>query len=76
MPLCPFYGKQANPLIRALMPTGGNRCALITEAHTPCKLELEGDQAPQLENCEMNGSARAVTIAGYHEDAPQREYPD
>jgi hypothetical protein len=48
--LCPFYGYVASTALRVLMPSGGNQCALITDAHSPCKQELAGKPL-HLETC-------------------------
>lgn len=62
---CPFYGHSAAQLIRTLMQTSGNRCALITEAHSPCRMEI-AHQEPDLEKCEFNGSGRAIRLRYVH----------
>lgn len=37
-PACPFYGVA---LMRGvLVPSGGNQCALVTTAHSPCTMEI------------------------------------
>ena len=64
MPRCPFYGKHAVPLIQVLVEQGGNECALITASYSPCRVEMAGG-APDLENCELNGSRAALDFAGY-----------
>jgi hypothetical protein len=53
---CPFYGAAiAAPhgVVPVLMPSGGNQCALITGAHSPCRMEIEGD-APAWGECQRN----------------------
>lgn len=42
---CPFYGRALWESITApflLVDTRGNQCALITDAHSPCAMEIEG----------------------------------
>ena len=65
---CPFYGHAVafvNGTHPVMMETGGNQCALITGAHSPCRMELEGDPA-QWEKCkrnpENNGTGYDLTI--------------
>lgn len=48
---CKFYGHAA--AIGTLFPTGGNQCALVTNAHAPCRMEMEG-QEPNWERCPLN----------------------
>ena len=62
---CKFYGKSAHDFLRILVPSGGNQCALVANRHAPCKLEIDGDAHPELENCEWCGSARAIEIAKF-----------
>lgn len=38
---CRFFGM--NGMFGRLVPTGGNQCGLITTAHSPCKMELNGN---------------------------------
>ena len=46
--ICPFYGRAYFEGVRGgplppfvLYPTFGNQCALITDRHSPCVLEVE-----------------------------------
>lgn len=51
---CRFYGK-SNLIfqrMRALHSTGGNQCALIFDAHSPCRMEIEGE-TPDEEVCPL-----------------------
>jgi hypothetical protein len=54
---CPFY---AVALVlphdgsgAVLIPIGGNRCGLVTSAHAPCAMEMEG-HAPDWIACPRN----------------------
>jgi hypothetical protein len=76
---CPFYGKSAHEFLRILVPSGGNQCALITNRYAPCKLEIAGDPAPELERCELAGSRQAIEFAKFDNSgtAPGvTNYPD
>lgn len=57
MSCCRFYGRHALRQVHELVDTHGNQCALIFEAHSPCRMEDAG-QEPDLERCELNGSLR------------------
>ena len=61
---CKFYGAAAAAVLNTLIESGGNQCALITEAHAPCRMETAGLD-PDLEACELNGSARAIAFAEF-----------
>lgn len=46
---CPFYGHSmffniVLPPRFLLIDSGGNQCALITDAHSPCMLEINGQE--------------------------------
>ena len=64
MARCKFYGCAAVKLIKALVPTGGNQCALVTTAHAPCRMEIDGEE-PRLEECELNGCRAALEFSGF-----------
>lgn len=53
---CPFYGVSlfVLPGGPVLVPTPGNRCALITSAHSPCWMEIGENAAPDWETCPRN----------------------
>lgn len=70
---CPYYGKSSPPGNFGIVPTGGNQCALITEAHSPCRMEIKGD-APDFEHCELKGSARQADVDGKVAAALQQEF--
>jgi hypothetical protein len=72
---CPFYGKHAIPLMRALIDQHGNQCALITGAYAPCRMELAG-ASPDLEKCEFAGSDRAIEFAEFRQMPANTRYPD
>jgi hypothetical protein len=61
---CPFYGMHAIPSAAALMGSGGNQCALITDSYAPCRLEIDG-RLPILEDCEFHGSGVAIDFARF-----------
>lgn len=77
---CPFSGKHAVPLMNLLVTSQGNQCALITSSYAPCRLEMEGDPAPDLGNCEWKNSQRAVAFAQFEtrhmHDTADHHYPD
>jgi hypothetical protein len=51
---CPFYGVTLVVLdTPALVPSRGNQCALITEAHAPCAMEICGE-IPEWRECLRN----------------------
>jgi hypothetical protein len=39
---CPFYGKGAGIITSEITATGGNQCALIITAYSPCAMEILG----------------------------------
>jgi hypothetical protein len=60
-PDCPFYAhsiikvlsRSARPWL--IIPTpSSNACALITDAHSPCRMEVEEDAAPDWNRCIRN----------------------
>jgi len=51
---CPFYGKCALPLARAVVPQGGNQCALVLTAFSPCVMEVDEKKAPDWPTCPRN----------------------
>jgi hypothetical protein len=57
-----------------LIPQHGNECALITTAYAPCRMEIAGD-TPDLQRCELAGSARAIDFASFDTIAAA-SYPD
>lgn len=76
---CMFYGKSAHEFLKILVPSGGNQCALITNRHAPCKLEIAGDPAPELERCEFTGCRNAIEFAKFDESGTTPgvvKYPD
>jgi hypothetical protein len=70
---CPFYGKAAVPLMRVLIPHQSNQCALMTRSTEPCRMEIFGE-SPDLANCELHGTGRALDLASYTNAASS--YPD
>ena len=66
---CPFYGYS---LIfgtvhgTLLVPWAGNRCALITEAHSPCAMETVEGRAPNWVICPRNPEFLAMA---YHTES-------
>lgn len=81
--MCPFYGFAALPTRRVLANCGGNRCAIITDANAPCRMEIDG-KPPELENCVFNGTGQAEQFATFERHLFTRErnmftssdYPD
>ncbi len=53
---CPFYGKCAAPLMKTVVSTGGNQCALVTESFAPCIMETLALKPPNWATCQRNGS--------------------
>lgn len=54
---CPFYGVslvQYTTFSPIFMPAGGNRCVLITSAHSPCWMEVSENAAPDWAQCPRN----------------------
>jgi hypothetical protein len=65
---CPFYGyafahatadEERRFFGAALIASGGNRCALVTNAHSPCAMETAGTD-PSWQHCGRNPSAEAA----------------
>jgi hypothetical protein len=67
---CKFYGCAAVTKLRVLVPTGGNQCALITESHAPCRMEVHLKKPPVLEECELYCSRRALEFDGFTIENP------
>lgn len=64
-PSCPFYGVALHVNqhdFRVLIPSGGNQCALITSAHSPCWMEVAEDRAPDWAQCPRNPEFVALNI--------------
>jgi hypothetical protein len=78
--ICPFYGYAALPNRKVLVSSGGNQCALITDAHAPCRMEQDG-QHPELEHCIFNGTGHAIDYAQFERHVVSlrngsSDYPD
>lgn len=73
---CPFYGKHAVPEMKMMVGQSGNQCALVTSHFAPCTLEMAGDPAPRLENCEWEDSQRARDFVLFENRRQQVVYPD
>jgi hypothetical protein len=71
---CPYYGKSALLLIQKLAPTGGNQCALVTGAHSPCVMEFRHEE-PDLDTCERRRFPEASAFAKWP-SIEWAEYPD
>lgn len=60
---CPFYGRalyahMVLPLKFLLLNTMGNQCALVTDSHAPCVMEIDGrevewSQCPRVKDIRM-----------------------
>ena len=50
-PQCPFYGRVV--AFDRIFMQGGNQCALITSAFSPCGMEFDGDR-PYWRACRLN----------------------
>lgn len=61
---CRYYGYAALERNRELVASHGNQCALIYNAHSPCRMEIEGDE-PDLENCELHNTAREIDCRSF-----------
>jgi hypothetical protein len=67
----------AGELMRVLAITQGNQCALVTSRHAPCTLDMAGDPAPDLKNCEWAGSQRAEEFRTFETaNMGSSRYPD
>ena len=66
-PSCPFYGAS---LVQYLtfspnfILSGGNQCALITSAHSPCWMEVAEQGAPDWAQCPRNPEFLTEVIRG------------
>jgi hypothetical protein len=57
---CPFYGLALHSHSgTTFVPTGGNQCGLMTAAHSPCIMELDG-KVPDWLFCSRNPDPRAA----------------
>ena len=68
---CPFYGFSAAR--GNLIDTKGNQCALITNSHSPCRMEMNQED-PDWEACPYNTLEARTSIRKYAENA--RVFPD
>lgn len=64
---CPFYGRSLIGLHAGMHPQlvgfgDSNRCALITDAHAPCAMEI-ARLAPNWGECDRNPAANGSYIA-------------
>ena len=65
---CPFYGHAVafvNGTHPVMMDSGGNQCALMTGAHSPCRMEIGGARpnwGECIRNPENNGSAFDIVL--------------
>jgi hypothetical protein len=85
---CPFYGQCALPMLQATTSPGGNQCALVIEAFSPCTMEVHQGKQPDWDSCPRNTDMpgmrrRAETIKQWwaaNEDGRRKlfdfEYPD
>lgn len=62
--LCQFYGYAAAPALRVLTHTGGNQCALITDAHSPCEQQRRGKPI-HLETCPRRHNPNATILKDF-----------
>ena len=79
---CPFYGHAiafVNGTHPVMMDTGGNQCALMTGAHSPCRMEIQGARPNWAEcdrNPENNGSGfDAVITRTMTQEEARRRWP-
>jgi hypothetical protein len=56
---CPFYGRAmyqtgliGGPRPILLLDTRGNQCAIVTTSHTPCSMEVNGEE-PDWKACPL-----------------------
>jgi hypothetical protein len=72
-PSCPFYGASLHFRTAghfgttgraALIPSSGNRCALITSAHSPCWMEVAESRRPWWEDCPRNPEFVTFVVRG------------
>jgi hypothetical protein len=74
---CPFYGASLyfKPGVNeggVLFNCGGNRCALITSAHSPCWMEVGESRPPDWEACPRNPEYPAHAFAEFAGDPNER----
>lgn len=50
---CPFYGFYGDNIIEIMVEQGGNKCALITPSHSPCRMEID-KKTPDWNKCPIN----------------------
>jgi hypothetical protein len=55
---CLFYGRAAILSFERMIDTGGNQCALVTDAHAPCVME-DNPGGPCLMHCYRHAWAQA-----------------
>lgn len=62
---CKYYGHSGIAAgiagLGELIPTGGNQCGLITDAHSPCWMEMER-QVPEWGSCPLNPERAIMPI--------------
>jgi hypothetical protein len=66
---CPFYGRayfdpphiSPNHPPFLLFGTHGNQCALVTASHSPCRMEIAGEE-PDWKECVLVKEARCETV--------------
>lgn len=68
---CPFYGyalhastpdEHRRHFGAALIASGGNQCALITTAHSPCWMEVAEQRSPAWTECPHNPEFVAISL--------------
>jgi hypothetical protein len=62
---CRFYGCHAIVSMQVLAESGGNQCALITNAYAPCRMEIEGNP-PDWSKCPLNIGGGKVIFEGFN----------
>lgn len=67
---CPFYGMSLHSvpardgeMFAMLYPSKGNRCALVTDAHSPCIMEVYEGAPCDWSKCRRNPSTNALDPA-------------
>ena len=70
---CPWYG-QSDAFAGRFVPRQGNRCALITSAHSPCWMEVGEHRNPDWAACPRNPEWAACEYAGLDGENPDSSH--
>lgn len=70
---CPFYGFAY--ALSAMMDTQGNQCALIRDAHSPCRRQVYENQEPNWKECDICAEEEKPNFLKSLEDNCVRVFP-